>query len=48
MEDPTRMIQKDILKGISKILKSDTYEKYHPILLSYLQKHNPANDIDPK
>ena len=40
MEDPTRMTQKDVLKGISKILKSDTYEKYHPTLVSYLQKYN--------
>lgn len=40
MEDSTRMTQKDALKGISKILKSETYEKYHPILVSYLQKHN--------
>jgi deoxyadenosine/deoxycytidine kinase len=48
MEDPTLMTQKDVLKGISKILKSDTYERYHPTLVTYLQKYNPADDINSK
>lgn len=45
MKDPSHMTQQDVLKGISKILKSDTYERYHPILVSYLQKHGDIRDI---
>jgi len=48
MEDLTRMTQKDVLKGISTVLKSDTYERYHPILVSYLQEHDNISDISSK